>query len=289
MAAVTMAMVKELRERTEAGFMDCKKALTECDGDMEKAIDWLRKKGASKAVNKAGRIAAEGLAKVVVEGNDALLVEVNCETDFAAGNVHFKELVEKATAWIMANKPANVEAALTGGVQTMIDDATAVISEKLSLRRFEFVTKNDDEAFGDYTHMNDQIVSVAVVKPANKEVANNIAMQVAAMAPQYITLKDVPASAIEHEKEIQLALMEQNPAEANKPANVKEKMVAGRIEKTFKPICLDEQEFFLDTTKKVRAYLKEQGTEVVKIARFKVGEGIEKKQENFAEEVAKAL
>ncbi|MBQ1505518.1 MAG: elongation factor Ts [Erysipelotrichales bacterium] len=289
MAAVTMAMVKELRERTEAGFMDCKKALTECDGDMEKAIDWLRKKGASKAVNKAGRIAAEGLAKVVVEGNTALLVEVNCETDFAAGNVHFQELVDKTTAWIMEHKPATVEEALSGGVQELINDATAVISEKLSLRRFEFVTKNDDEAFGEYTHMNKQIVSVVVTKPANEEVANNMAMQVAAMAPQYVSLSDIPAEVLEHEKEIQLALMEQNPAEAAKPAAVKEKMVQGRIEKTFKPVCLDEQEFFLDTTKKCRAYLKEVGVSIVKMVRFKVGEGIEKKQENFAEEVAKAL
>ena len=286
---ITMAMVKELRDRTEAGFMDCKKALTECDGDMEKAIDWLRKKGASKAVNKAGRIAAEGLTKVVSEGNTALLVEVNCETDFAAGNAHFVELVDKVTEWIMANRPASVEEALEKAVQEMINDATAVISEKLTLRRFEFLEKNDDEAFGLYTHMNKQIVSAVVVKPANEEVANNISMQIAAMAPSYVSEEDIPGDFVEHEREIQKAIMDQDPSNAKKPEDIQKKILDGKVSKSLKEMCLVDQEYFLDTSKKVGQYLKEMGVEVVKFVRLKVGEGIEKKQENFAEEVANAL
>lgn len=286
---ITAAMVKELREKTEAGFMDCKNALVECDGDMDKAIDWLRKKGAAKAVKKAGRIAAEGLAKVVVDGNRALLVEMNCETDFAAGNVRFRELVDKAADWIFMNRPASVQEALDGGVQQMIDDATSVISEKITLRRFEFIEKSDDESFGAYTHMNSQIVSAAVVKPIDEEAAKNIAMQVAAMAPTYVSEKDIPADVYEHEKEIQKAIMDQDPSNARKPEAIQQKILEGKISKSMRELCLVDQEFFLDTSTKVGAYLKSRGVQVIRFARYKVGEGIEKKQENFAEEVAKAL
>ena len=286
---ITMAMVKELREKTEAGFMDCKKALVETDGDMDAAVDWLRKKGASKAVNKAGRIAAEGLVKVVVDGNKALLVEMNCETDFAAGNVHFQELLDKTTELILEKKPATVEEALEDGVQELINDATAVISEKLTLRRFEFVEKTDEEAMGVYTHMNKQIVSCAVVSPDNQEVAVNMAMQVAAMSPVYVSEEDVPESVIAHEREIQKAIMDQDPSNANKPEAIQEKILSGKVSKSLKESCLSDQDFFLDTSKKVSAYLKENNVKVVKFLRYKVGEGIEKKQENFAEEVANAF
>ena len=189
---VTATMVKELRDRTEAGFMDCKNALVASDGDMDKAIDWLRKKGISKAIKKEGRVAAEGIAKIIAEGNTALLVEMNSETDFAANNVHFVELVDAVSKAIFEKKPENVEAALemkvnNGTLKDLITDATAIINEKLSLRRFQFITKADDEEFGLYTHMNKQVVAVSVVKPQDAQLAKNIAMQVASMAPTYVS------------------------------------------------------------------------------------------------------
>jgi elongation factor Ts len=291
---VTATMVKELRDRTEAGFMDCKNALVASDGDMDKAIDWLRKKGISKAIKKEGRVAAEGIAMIISEGNTALLVEMNSETDFAANNVHFVELVDAVSKAIFEQKPESVEAALEikvdkGTLKDLITDATAIINEKLSLRRFQFVTKNDDEEFGLYTHMNKQVVAVSVVKPQDAQLAKNIAMQVASMAPTYVSEDQMPADLVEHEKEIQAALMKNDPSNANKPQAILDKMLSGKVSKSLKEMCLVDQEFIFDNSQKVGAYLKENKATVVKFARYHVGEGIEKKQENYAEEVSKVF
>ena len=289
--AITAAQVKALREETGAGMMDCKKALTETDGDMEAAKDWLRKKGISKAEKKEGRTAAEGLSRVVVDGNTAVVVEVNAETDFVAKNDKFLALLDKTIEVIKSNKPADVDAALAldAGEGTLNDayiNATAIIGEKIKLRRFEIVEKADDEVFGCYMHNGGMISALTVLKGGDAQVAKEMAMQVASMNPTYVSRNEMPADVIAHEKEILLEQMNNDPAMANKPANVKEKIVEGRLSKNLEELCLVDQVFFLDQDKKVGQYLKEKNAEVVKFVKYKVGEGIEKKQDDFAAEVA---
>lgn len=289
--AITAAQVKALREETGAGMMDCKKALTETDGDMEAAKDWLRKKGISKAEKKEGRTAAEGLSKVIVDGNQAVVVEINAETDFVAKNDKFLGLLEETIMAIKDNKPADVDAALAinlgdGTLNDAFINATAIIGEKIKLRRFAIVEKADDEIFGSYMHNGGQISALTVLKGGDAQVAKEMAMQVASMAPTYVSRAEMPAEVIAHEKEILLEQMNNDPAMAKKPENVKEKIVEGRLSKNLEDLCLVDQIFFLDQDKKVGAYLNEKGAEVVRFVKYKVGEGIEKKVDDFAAEVA---
>lgn len=290
--AITAGQVKELRELTGAGMMDCKKALTECDGDTEKAIDWLRKQGIAKSEKKAGRTAAEGLTKIKIDGDKAAIVEVNAETDFVAKNEKFLELLDETVNVILEKEPSDVEAALAlptaeGTLNDAFINAVAIIGENIKLRRFEVVKKNSDETFGSYVHMGGTISAVVVLKGTeDATVAKNMAMQVASMTPTYVSRDEMPQDVIEHERSIQQELVKNDESLANKPDKVKEGIVEGRVSKSLKEMCLVDQEYFLESDKTVGTYLKEQGAEVIKFVRFKVGEGIEKKEDNFAAEVA---
>ena len=288
--AIKASQVKELREKTGAGMMDCKKALTETDGDVAKAIDWLREKGIAKSAKKAGRIAAEGLTRVATDGNTGVVFEVNSETDFVAKNEQFLHLLDVIEKAMLAAKPASTEEALAvetaeGTVDDLIVNATATIGEKISFRRVAVVEKADDEVFGSYMHMGGTISALAVVK-GDATVAKNIAMQVASMNPVYATEADIPADAFEHEKQLQMQMMKEDPKMAGKPEKVLENILKGKVKKHFKDQCLADQEFFLDTKKSVTQYLKEEKAEVKSFVRFQVGEGMEKKEEDFAAEVA---
>ncbi len=290
--AITAAQVKELRELTGAGMMDCKKALTECEGDTKKAIDWLREKGIAKAAKKEGRIAAEGLAKILIEGNKAVVLEVNSETDFVAKNDRFLALLDEAAKVIFNSNAKTVEEALAlptaeGTLNDSFIGAVAVIGEKITLRRFEIVEKSDDELFGSYTHQGGRIVAVTVVKgTADAQVAKNMAMQVASMNPTYVSRNEMPQDVVAHEREVQEGIMANDPSLANKPEKVKAGIIEGRVSKSLQDMCLVDQEYFLDTNLKCGQYLKENNAEVVKFVKYIVGEGIEKKQDDFAAEVA---
>ena len=284
----TVSDVKELREMTGAGMMDCKKALEACEGSMDKAVDWLREKGIAKAAKKESRIAAEGLCKIKVEGNTAVMVEVNSETDFVAKNAEFTGFVDYLLDEILKNDVKTNEdvLAIKDGEETISDKLvalTAKIGEKLSFRRFEKVTKADDETFGTYIHLGGKIGTIIVVKGANEEVAKDVAMQAAAMSPVALTREGVPAEMVEHEREV---VTEQVKNEAaGKPENIIEKMVNGRIDKFYKEIVLEEQAFIKENKLTVSKYVSDNGGEIKSMVRFAVGEGIEKRQENFADEV----
>ena len=279
---VSASAVKELREKTGAGMLDCKKALEANNGDMEASIDWLREKGISKAAKKADRIAAEGMAAIKVDGNTAAIVEVNSETDFVAKNPEFQELVDTVLNTVLKSDATDVEGVLnTDGLNDVLVAKTAKIGEKLSFRRFAKVEKKDSESFGAYIHMGGKIAVLTVVEGANEEVARDVAMHAAAMRPQYVTKEDVPEDVVNHEKEV---LTEQAMNEG-KPKEIAEKMVQGRIQKFYKEICLAEQPFVKDGDVTVAQYVKNNGGSIVKMIRFEVGEGMEKRGENFAEEV----
>ena len=290
--AITAAQVKELRELTGAGMMDCKKALTECEGDIKKAIDWLREKGIAKAAKKEGRIAAEGLAKILIEGNKAVVLEVNSETDFVAKNDRFLALLDEAAKTIFNSNAKTVEEALAlptaeGTLNDSFIAAVAIIGEKITLRRFEIVEKSDDELFGSYTHQGGRIVAVTVVKgTADAQVAKNMAMQVASMNPTYVSRDEMPQEVVAHEREVQEGIMANDESLANKPEKVKAGIIEGRVSKALQDMCLVDQEYFLDSNLKCGQYLKENNAEVVKFVKYIVGEGIEKKQDDFAAEVA---
>lgn len=290
--AITAKQVKELREKTGAGMMDCKKALTANDGDIAKAIDWLREKGIAKAAKKEGRIAAEGLTRVAVSGNTAVLFEVNSETDFVSKNEQFLSLLDKIQAAVLANKPADEKAALElsteeGTISDLITNATATIGEKISLRRVQVVTKEDNQFFGSYMHMGGKISALVVLSgKEDATVAKNLAMQVASMSPSYVSQKDIPAEIVEHERQLQLSMMQQDPKMANKPEKVLEGILKGKVDKHFKDQCLVEQEYIFGEKQKVSQFLKESQADVVSFVRYAAGEGIEKREENFAEEVA---
>lgn len=289
--AVTAKLVKELREKTGAGMMDCKKALEACDGDLEKAFDWLREKGIAKAAKKADRIAAEGLTAFCVEGNVASIVEVNSETDFVAKNQEFKDLVADIAKCVCANKPANMEEALAcemngKTIENTVVDATAKIGEKLSFRRFEVIEKTDDQVFGAYSHMGGKISALVLLTGTTAEVARDVAMHVAASAPQYIDRAQIPAEVLEREHEVlkQQALEENKNAAKPKPEQIIVKMVEGRLNKNLSEICLIDQAFIKDPDQKVGKYIG--NGKVEKMVRYLVGEGMQKREENFAEEVA---
>lgn len=288
MAKITAQMVKELREKTGAGMMDCKKALTEVNGDMEAALDFLREKGLSSAAKKADRIAAEGSTYVHVDGNDAVLLEVNAETDFVAKNEGFQNLVKELAEHLLATKPATLEEAhdstLGNGltVSQHISNAVAKIGEKITLRRFEIRTKTDADAFGPYLHMGGSIgVLVTLEGTTDEQAAKDVAMHIAALNPKYISRDEVPAEEVEREKKV---LTEQALNEG-KPENIVAKMVEGRIGKYFEEICVLDQAFVKDSDQKVGAFVKSTGGVLKDFVRYAVGEGIEKREENFAEEV----
>ena len=291
---ITAALVKELREKTGAGMIDCKKALTETDGDIAKAIDWLRQKGISKAAKKADRIAAEGLSKVVIDGNKAIVVEINSETDFVAKNEQFLELLDKTCKTLINANATSVEEALTvavdgGTLNDLFVNATATIGEKITLRRFEVLTKTDDQVFGAYMHMGGKISAVVVANGAKADVAKDMAMQVASMNPQYVSRANMPAEVVEHETNVQKEILKNDPKLASKPEKVLAGIIEGRVSKTLQEMCLVDQLFFKNQDIKCGQYLKENGMEVVSFVKYTVGEGLEKREENFAEEVAKQM
>ena len=300
MAAITAGMVKELREMTGAGMMDCKKALNETDGDMDAAVEFLRKSGAAKAEKKASRIAAEGICRSVVDGTKAAVVEVNSETDFVAKNETFQTFVEAVAKQALASGAADVEAMLEEAwnedasktVKEVLVEKTATIGEKLSIRRF---AKVSGDAVVSYTHGGGRIgvlVSATTATPNDdvKEALTNVAMQIAAMSPKFISQKDVDQEYIEHEKEIIKAQIENDPKEAAKPDKVKEGMIMGRINKEMKEICLLDQVYVKaeDGKQNVAKYLESVAKDLVitEFVRYEVGEGLEKKVDDFAAEVA---
>jgi elongation factor Ts len=284
--AITAQMVKELREKTGAGMMDCKGALEQTNGDMEKAIDFLREKGIAKAAKKASRVAAEGLCSVVTSGNNAVIFELNSETDFVAKNAQFLELIETLGNGLVDSNVQNDEEALNfvingKNVETLLADATATIGEKISLRRVTRVTKNDEQGFGAYKHMGGRIAVLALLEKDDQDVAKDIAMHVAAQKPLYLDRTQVNRETLEHEKHI----LTQQALQEGKPANIVEKMVIGRLNKYLQDICLVDQGFVKDPDIKVSEYLKNHKNSVKNFIRLEVGEGIEKKQEDFAAEV----
>ena len=287
MANITAQMVKELRESTGAGMMDCKKALQEAEGNMEKAVDILREKGLSKAAKKADRVAAEGLVTVEINADHtaAAIVEVNSETDFVAKNEQFLTLLDKLGKILVANKPATVEEALAIEVEgTTVDgmliEATSTIGEKITLRRLTVVEKADNEFFGSYLHMGGRIAALTVVE-GKEEVAKDAAMHAAAINPQYLTVEQVPAEVVAKEREI----LTQEALNEGKPANIVEKMVEGRIRKFLADVCMLEQPFVKDGDVTVAKFAANNGSTIKSFIRLEVGEGIEKVVANFAEEV----
>ena len=287
--AISAKLVKELREKTGAGMMDCKKALEACDGDIEASFDWLREKGIAKSAKKADRIAAEGLSAFAINGNVAAMVEVNSETDFVAKNAEFVALVNNVCEAVAVNNPADLEAAKAievdgKTIETTIAEASGKIGEKLSLRRIKTFTKNDDEVFGAYSHMGGKMVSIVKLADGDEEKARDIAMHVAAINPKYISQDEIPQVEKDREDAVQTEIMANDPKLANKPEKVLEGIKRGKLNKVFSEWCLLDQEFIKTPKESVAKYLGK--AKVLEMARFQVGEGIEKKEENFAEEVA---
>ncbi len=289
---VTASLVKELREKTGAGMLDCKKALEATNADIEAAIDWLREKGISKAAKKADRIAAEGLSSILVDGNEAAIVEVNSETDFVAKNEEFKSLVQSILKAIIASDVKTVEELLEvktedgSTVNELIVSKTATIGEKLSLRRFTKLSKNDNESFGEYIHMGGKIAVLTLVENASSEVAREVSMHAAAMRPLYTKSSEVPTEVLEKEKEI----MREQLVNEGKPEDRIEQILIGKVKKYYEEVCLENQIFVKAENKEtVGEYVAKNGGSIVTMVRYEVGEGIEKKEENFAEEVAKQI
>ena len=288
---ITAAQVKELRDKTGAGMMDCKKALTETEGDLAKAVDWLREKGISKAAKKADRIAAEGLTRAVVSGNRAVVFEVNSETDFVAKNEQFLELLSVLSSALVNSNVQNIEHALTldvngKTVEELVVDVTATIGEKITLRRVEVLEKTDEEIFGSYVHMGGKISVIAKLRATEDvDVAKDMAMQIASMNPSFISRNHMPTEFIEHERKIQTEIIRNDEALASKPEAVLKGILEGRLSKSLQDSSLVDQLFFKDQDKKVAESVKAAKTEVLAFVRFAVGEGIEKKADNFAEEV----
>ena len=286
---ISASMVKELRETTGAGMLDCKKALEASNGNMEDAITWLREKGISKAAKKASRIAAEGLALTKVKGNKAVIVEVNSETDFVAKNEEFKELVEAIASAVLDSDVTSVEDAnkLTYNgktIEELIIEKTSTIGEKLSFRRFQIVTKEDSEVFGTYSHMGGKIATLTKLA-SDLELAKDIAMQVAAMRPLYLNREEVPSEVLEKEREI---LKEQAENEGLDKSKI-EMIVNGRINKYYEEVCLVDQGFIKENKMKVSKYVESKKSKILSFVRYEVGEGMEKREENFADEVMKQI
>ena len=307
--AITTGMVKELREMTGAGMMDCKKALTATDGDMDKAVEFLREKGLAAAEKKAGRIAAEGICDVNIseDGKVAAIVEVNSETDFVAKNEKFRTFVAEVAAQAAVTSNTDIEAFLEESwikdpakkVKEELSSQISIIGENMKIRRFEKIVA-ENGFVQSYIHGDGRIgilveMESSVYNEEVKECAKNVAMQIAALKPQFITEKDVPADFIEKETEILTAQAKNDPKNANKPDNIIAKMIEGRLKKELKEFCLVDQPYVKDGDLTVQKYIdsvaKEIGADIqiVRYVRFETGEGLEKKDENFAEEVAKAM
>ncbi len=286
--ASMIELIKELRERTGAGMMDCKHALEESGEDVEKAIDWLRQKGIAKAQAKASRIAAEGLAEVQVCGNKAIISEVNCETDFVSKGEKFHTLVSESAKVTLEKGCKTLEEAKEA-TKELFTDATVSMGEKLDYRRFEIVEKKDSEGFGSYIHMGGKIATLVVLDKEDAEFAKGLAMHIAANAPKYIAEEDIPAEVIAHEKEIALENMKEDPKMAGKPAQMLEGIANGKVKKVLAESVLGSQAYLLDGEKSVAQVAKEKGIKIVKFIRYSVGEGIEKRKDNFAEEVMKEI
>lgn len=287
---MSASLVKELRELTGAGMLDCKKALEACNGNIEESIAWLREKGISKAAKKADRIAAEGLADILIDGNKAVIVEVNSETDFVAKNEEFKDLVNSILKAIINNDPKTEEEVLSLSVDgetinDMIVNKTAKIGEKLSFRRFAKVVKEDNQVFGSYIHMGGKIAVLTVLNDTEELVAKDVAMHAAAMRPSVVRRDELNPEDVEKERNI----LKEQAINEGKPADIAEKMVEGRINKFYKEVCLEEQPFVKDGDINVLTYVKNNGGTIDKMIRFEVGEGMAKREENFAEEVAKQM
>lgn len=286
--AISAKLVKELREKTGAGMMDCKKALTETDGDIDKAVDFLREKGISKAAKKADRVAAEGTTYVASKGNEAVILELNSETDFVARNEGFQNLVKEMADHILEVKPADVDelnaSKLADGqtVEEKMNEAISTIGEKLTLRRFTIKTKTDNDAFGEYLHMGGRIGVLTLVEGStNAEAAKDVAMHIAALNPKFVSRDQVSEEELEHEKEI----LKQQALNEGKPENIVEKMVEGRMRKYLEEICAVDQAFVKNPDQTVAEFLKTDGGVLVDFVRYEVGEGIEKRSDNFADEV----
>lgn len=288
---VTASLVKELREKTSAGMLDCKKALEATNGDINAAIDWLREKGISKAAKKADRIAAEGIAAIKINGNVAAIVEVNSETDFVAKNTEFTSMVDTILDAIIANDVKTVDEVLAlstaeGTINDLIVSKTATIGEKLSLRRFARIVKNDSEVFGDYIHMGGRIAVLTVVDGASSEVAKDVSMHAAAMRPMYVKSSEVPTEVLDKEKEI----IREQLINEGKPENLIEKILVGKVNTYYEEVCLENQIFVKAENKEtVAKFVANNGGTISTMIRYEVGEGMEKKEENFAEEVAKQI
>ena len=290
---ITAAQVKDLREKTGAGMMDCKKALTETNGDMEKAIEYLREKGIAKAGKKSGRIAAEGIVECYIseDGKTGAIVEVNAETDFVAKNQEFKDFVMDVAKQVVEKNPADVEALVAQEaiseagktVQEVLTNKIATIGENMNIRRFERF--ESEGLVAKYIHGDGKIAVLIEVTKNNPELAKDVCMQIAAAKPEYVRDSEVPQERVAKEMEI-LKVQAMNEG---KPEAIAEKMVQGRLKKFYAEICLVDQEFVKDPSKKISDILKENDMDVVRFVRFEKGEGIEKKEENFAEEVAKQL
>lgn len=286
--AITAQLVKQLRERTGAGMMDCKKALTETNGDIDAAVDYLREKGIAKAAKKADRIAAEGTTYVASNGNDAVLLELNSETDFVARNEGFQALVKEMADHILATKPADVDALMASEmkdgktVENKMNEAISTIGEKLTLRRFVVATKTDADVFGEYLHMGGRIGVLAVVEnTTDAAAAKDVAMHIAALNPKFVSREQVSAEELEHEKNV----LKQQALNEGKPENIVEKMVEGRLRKYLEEICAVDQPFVKNPDQTVAEFLKSKGGTLKSFVRYEVGEGIEKRQDNFADEV----
>lgn len=287
---ISASMVKELRETTGAGMLDCKKALEATNGNLEEAITWLREKGISKAAKKQSRIAAEGLALAKVLGNKAVIVEVNSETDFVAKNEEFISLVNIiADAIINSGVQTNEEVLALQyegkTIEDLIVEKTATIGEKLSFRRFAVLEKEANEVFGNYSHMGGKIVTLVKLQGANDELAKDVAMHVAAMRPLYLNKESVPAEVLEKEKEILTEQANNEGLNQDKIAMI----VNGRINKFYEEVCLEDQNFIKENKMKVSTYVKNNGSHILNFIRYEVGEGMEKKSENFADEVMKQI
>lgn len=283
---ITAQLVKELRDKTGAGMLDCKKALEATEGDVAAAVDYLREKGIAKAAKKADRIAAEGLCNVVISRNEAIVFELNSETDFVSKNDQFLNLLDQVGEALINSQVTNTEEALalaTNGktIEVLLKEATATIGENITLRRVSRVVKNDTQGFGSYKHMGGRIVALVVLDQKDDDTAKDISMHVAAQKPQYLDRNQVDAETLEHERHV---LTQQALAEG-KPANIVEKMIVGRLNKFLKEITLVDQPFVKDPDQTVSQYVSSKQNKVVSFLRLEVGEGIEKKQEDFAAEV----
>ena len=288
---ISASLVKELREKTNAGMMDCKKALEATNGDLNAAVDWLREKGVKTAAKKADRIAAEGLAAIKVNGNVAAIVEINSETDFVAKNSEFTSLVDTILSLIIDNDVKTIDDVLAlstaeGTVNDLIVSKTATIGEKLSLRRFERIEKTDSQSFGDYIHMGGRIAVLTLVEGASEVVAKDVSMHAAAMRPLFVKSSDVPTETLEKEMKI---IKEQLINEGKPEKIIDEKIMPGKVESYYEEVCLENQKFVKGDGESVAEFVKNNGGSIVNMIRYEVGEGIEKKEENFAEEVAKQI